>query len=898
MSGLHKFLICVLSVVVAVSLGVTVYYFARNNGETISLSSYTCYENLNDTFIVSIKQEKADKNTTLELKSSNNEIVELVSKDGLAYTFKAKSAGTAYINLFTSNTKFEKLSCEVSVADGSTDYPYYVRDINDLKKIKDVADGGYGLDKNYRQINNIDLNGQTYTPIAPTSDKPFVGTYDGKNKQISNLSITADTNYAGMFGFVGQYAKLHNIVLKNENIKTNANMIGGIAAQNMGGEIADCAVEAKLENTNAAGFVGGIVAQNRVLAKVMTSSFVGTLANGLKLGGIAADNINARIQDCYARGSFKPASTSQMGGVVCYNQSSSGYRANIINTYSTMSNEITSNANVGMIVFLNQNNDGTTALSESVTTANRVYGNHYATTQGYTGINGVADNASYTAKILTPSVKSTYGTFASNGEVATWNFDQIWDLNANTNNGYPTLRANAKTYAADADVFVPSVTPSHSSEIIEVDTSVITTPAQLTSLMNETAPYSLDKSYTLGADIDMTGVDWTAKTLNGSLDGDGHTISNLNVVATTSDAAGMFARLNGTIKNLNLTNLKINTTASYIGTVAGENYGTIEDVTVNGEYLVAQNNDASRSVGGIAGTNTNLIKNVNATISYALKNPTYVGGIAGSNTGKVENATYNGQLVAQEAYALGGLVGQNSNIVQYSKANVAKFAVSNTNSNSYVGGVAGITENLLQGCIAEVSGTDIASGRFVGGIAGKAYGTINACGINNAKLTGQNVAGLVSQLEGGYVANSYTYTTLDGTTVAGMANTFSNNAKVEKSYIATSFVDEDASGKDVKYESNSTFRLNGNLGSVENNVLNRDVMGAPAWKDSKRQYAGNYASQWLFGLKKEWNLPNDNLCSNGDCNGTDVFNNRGWDAGIWNYGEGGPKLKSIAELQA
>ena len=135
MNGLQKFLVCLLSVVVAVSLGVTVYYFARSNGETLALSQTECYANVGDQFTISIKQDNGNSNTTLELVSSDTSVVELVSKDKLNYTFKANKAGFAVINLLTNNENFNKVSCKVNVADGSSASPYYVRNAEDLLKI-------------------------------------------------------------------------------------------------------------------------------------------------------------------------------------------------------------------------------------------------------------------------------------------------------------------------------------------------------------------------------------------------------------------------------------------------------------------------------------------------------------------------------------------------------------------------------------------------------------------------------------------------------------------------------------------------------------------------------------------------------------------------------------------
>ena len=66
--------------------------------------------------------------------------------------------------------------------------------------------------------------------------------------------------------------------------------------------------------------------------------------------------------------------------------------------------------------------------------------------------------------------------------------------------------------------------------------------------------------YKLINDIDLSGVNWTAKTFNGVLDGNNHTIRNLNLVRTYQENGtpvnqGLFAKLEGAyIKDLYLDN--------------------------------------------------------------------------------------------------------------------------------------------------------------------------------------------------------------------------------------------------------------------------------------------------------------------------------------------------------
>ena len=106
---------------------------------------------------------------------------------------------------------------------------------------------------------------------------------------------------------------------------------------------------------------------------------------------------------------------------------------------------------------------------------------------------------------------------------------------------------------------------------------IISTPEELilfSSIVNDGNSYS-GLFIKLGADINMEGNEFTpivktsSRSFEGTFDGDGHVISNLTVNQTSSSAyAGLFGRLDGTVKNVILDGA--NVTGKYItGLVAG-----------------------------------------------------------------------------------------------------------------------------------------------------------------------------------------------------------------------------------------------------------------------------------------------------------------------------------------
>ena len=77
---------------------------------------------------------------------------------------------------------------------GTQDDPYVITSYEDLKAIN------YHLDAYYILNNDIEMQAD-WIPIG-TKDNPFTGSFNGNNHTISNLYISDDYNYAGLFGYV------------------------------------------------------------------------------------------------------------------------------------------------------------------------------------------------------------------------------------------------------------------------------------------------------------------------------------------------------------------------------------------------------------------------------------------------------------------------------------------------------------------------------------------------------------------------------------------------------------------------------------------------------------------------------------------------------------------------
>ena len=209
---------------------------------------------------------------------------------------------------------------------------------------------------------------------------------------------------------------------------------------------------------------------------------------------------------------------------------------------------------------------------------------------------------------------------------------------------------------------------------------VLAQPAQLTAYMlvnNATdlqrinTAISLPNAYALGRDINASSIDpfkpvgSAAIPFNTILDGQGHTIANLSIDATAKDV-GLFAVIGsaGQVRNLNLTDVHVTASGSaFVGTLAGENRGTISDVHVLRSTVIAQS-ELGVTAGGLVGVSSGFIRKSSsaATVHVGDSDPGAVniaGGLTGSNHGAITSSSTTGEISGGAFSLVGGVVGQN-----------------------------------------------------------------------------------------------------------------------------------------------------------------------------------------------------------------------------------------------
>jgi hypothetical protein len=199
---------------------------------------------------------------------------------------------------------------------GTSSDPYQIQDINDLNALG--ADPNY-YDAHFRMTADIDLAGNVYTDaVIPYSDTEFTGVFDGNSHIISNLTINtlgANTDYLGLFGYLGSDSVLKNIGVENVAITSgnSSEYIGALAGASVG-TIQDCYAKGDITAGNASINVGGTVGAN---GQTIQNSYavvdVNAGASSQKIGGMIGYHL-ALAGNCYAAGSVNGGSA--VGGFV------------------------------------------------------------------------------------------------------------------------------------------------------------------------------------------------------------------------------------------------------------------------------------------------------------------------------------------------------------------------------------------------------------------------------------------------------------------------------------------------------------------------------------------------------------------------------------------------------
>ncbi len=238
----------------------------------------------------------------------------------------------------------------------------------------------------------------------------------------------------------------------------------------------------------------------------------------------------------------------------------------------------------------------------------------------------------------------------------------------------------------------------------------------LTSLVETLQKVADESDTTLAEAIGETNItltssttlpaDWPYEaTYEATFDGGNNIVSGVKAADETGYNA-MFARLNGTVKNVQFEDVEISG-GDFNGAVAGYNIdGTVENCAVLSGTISGDN-----SVGGLVGYNTGTITGCEsaAIVNGSAGN---TGGIAGYNAGTISDSTNTGN-VDSAGWFVGGIVGLNADGSSISGCNASGDV---TAEQEEVGGIVGRNNGTIRN--SSFTGNKVQGAYTVGGIVG------------------------------------------------------------------------------------------------------------------------------------------------------------------------------------
>ena len=200
---------------------------------------------------------------------------------------------------------------------------YTVYNANGLMNVAELVNGGK-TDINITLDKNIDLTGKVWTPIGTDYDNAYTGTFDGGGHTITGLTVTTNDQYAGLFGYLGNFGKfgtVKNVVMDGIQITCNHRLgyAGGVAGYSRG-TIENCSVSGSVSSTVSVGGVVGVQRDGSITGCSSSATVKGTLY----VGGVAGwTNFGATLTACYATGNviieIAPTQNISGGGLVGFN---------------------------------------------------------------------------------------------------------------------------------------------------------------------------------------------------------------------------------------------------------------------------------------------------------------------------------------------------------------------------------------------------------------------------------------------------------------------------------------------------------------------------------------------------------------------------------------------------
>ncbi len=326
-------------------------------------------------------------------------------------------------------------------------------------------------------------------------------------------------------------------------------------------------------------------------------------------------------------------------------------------------------------------NEGTT--DDTVTVTNCTFNSNGQTATDKaaveTGINTLDVEAAANSKHTLVINNSTANGFAANKSTS-----PLWGNKNNMDGDHLSVTVDGvvQDIVLEWDGSVSAVSEPVEKEINGETVTVveINTPAELAGLaaaVNAGTTYE-GVTVVLAEDMDLKGIEWTPmgsysaqKYFKGTLDGQGHTVSNLVAGDGSTNDQGFIGASSGavTVKNITFNNADIQTNGRGAVVIGHAVTGavTLENITVTGDVKIEGKTQVGTVIGSGANANytaSNITVDVNeGSYVSSAKNTDgryfdYAGGVFGQVWGSsFTNITSNIDVIGCWAYGVGGITG-------------------------------------------------------------------------------------------------------------------------------------------------------------------------------------------------------------------------------------------------
>ncbi len=354
---------------------------------------------------------------------------------------------------------------------------------------------------------------------------------------------------------------------------------------------------------------------------------------------------------------------------------------------------------------------------------------------------------------------------------------------------------------------------------------------------------NLIKDYVLVNDIDCLDTEnWNdgrgfkpigeeGNSFDGSLDGQGYTISNLYISRNAANHSfnhiGLFGYLGSeaTLENINIEDSNITGTGDWagVGSIVGYlGLGEINNVHIIEGYVYCEL-DVSTSCGGFAGVANGIIESSSFKGSVISDSGGEIGGLIGANEGTINLSFAIGSVDGGEANRVGGLVGYNGGIIEKSYFEGA------SEGENRVGGLVGDNRNLVKTSYADAT---------VKGL--------------------ESIGGLVGLNRGGDIENSHSRGLVEGENrVGGLVGKNGNTnspGDISKSYSKSEVTGESDVGGFVGYPENLSVNVVNSFWDIQSSQTEISMGGGTGKETNEMKEISTYNNTDTQGLESSWDI--------------------------------------------